>query len=96
MVNRDLRVFKDHKALKEILVHKVLLENRGLKETKESRVSREYRGLLELMEPKAIKEIQVLKVFKVQPEPMVRMDILRLKERITGRPQTNRKLLMMY
>jgi hypothetical protein len=36
------------------------------------------------------------KVFKDLRDPQVRMDIPRLKERITGRPQTNRKLLMMY
>jgi hypothetical protein len=39
---------------------------------------------------------KVLKVFKDQPEPMVRTVIPRLEERITGRPQTNRKLFRTF
>lgn len=56
-------------------------------------VLRAIRVILATRDLRGLKES---KVFKDLRDPQVRMDIPRLKERITGRPQTNRKLLMMY
>jgi hypothetical protein len=53
-------------------------------------VLRAIRVILATRDHKGHKESKVFR------DPQVRMDIPRLKERITGRPQTNRKLLMMY